>query len=143
MKNIGNNIVYPLLRWFLANAVFPIVIPILVLVAGDWFFADKIDIPVSAQKLLYEGFYIFSAMTLLFSLFEDYKAFQDSIKPVEAMILMIPMIGTCIIFYATERNGLTYFANHIIQFLSLWVVLALYAVFIKIKIIIYKQKYKY
>lgn len=143
MKSVLNNIIYPLLRWFLANAVFPILIPILVLVAGDWFFADKIIVPELVQKLFYEGFYIFSAMTLMFSLFEDFKTFQEALKPLEAMILMVPMIGTCIIFYATERNGLTYFADHLIQFFSLWVALAFYATFIKTKIILYKQKYKY
>ena len=60
------------------------------------------------------------------------------------MILMIPMMATCIIFYATEKNnGVYYFTCHLTQFFCMWGVLALYATFIKYKILKYKFKYQY
>lgn len=130
-------------RWVFANAILPILVPVLILVGGDWFFADHINVSESLTKLVYEGFYIFSAMTLVFSLFEDYAIFQSVVKPLAGMLLMIPMLGTCIIFYATEKYGVSYFSSHIIQFLCMWVVLAIYSTFLKYRIVNYKQKYKY
>ena len=142
--SMKKEVLMALIRWGVANAILPIVVPILVLAGGDWLFADNINLSQSLKKLIYEGFYIFSAMTLVFSLFEDYSAFQHSIKPVAGMILMLPMMATCIIFYATEKNnGVDYFSNHLMQFFCMWGILALYATFIKYKILKFKLKYQY
>lgn len=132
-----------LARWVFANAILPILVPVLILVGGDWFFADHINVSESLTKLVYEGFYIFSAMTLVFSLFEDYAVFQAEVKPVAGMLMMLPMMGTCIIFYATEKNGVDYFSSHIFQFFCMWGALAIYATYLKYRIVSYKLKYKY
>lgn len=143
MKSNLKTIIGSVSRWLLANAILPIVAPILVLLIGDWLFGGIVELSTAIKKLMYEGFYIFSAMTLLFSLIEDFETFQKAIKPLAAMILMLPIVGTCVIFYMTEKNGLDFFANHLTQFFVLWGALVAYAAFIKIKTIIYKLKYNY
>jgi hypothetical protein len=116
---------------------------VLVLVLGDCFFAPKIQVINSMKKLLFEGFYIFSSMTLVFSLFEDFSIFQKAIKPLTGMFLMAPMFGACIIFYVSERKGWDYFEDHLSLFLIIWGLLVLYATFIKFKMIRFKLKYQY
>ena len=143
MKYTWKNIILPIMRWLLANAIFPILIPVVVLVLGDCFFFSIFHVLDPIKKLLFEGFYIFSAMTLVFSLFEDFSTFQKAIKPLTAMFLMAPIFGTSIIFYASERKGLGYFEEHLSLFLIIWGLLVLYATYIKYKMIRFKLKYQY
>lgn len=130
------------MRWLLADAILPMLVPVATLALGNAFWADRIDVLGSANKLLYEGFYIFSSMALVFSLFEDYSTFQKAISPVLAMFLMAPMFATCLIFYESQKHD-SYFVTHLWLFFGTWMSLLIYATYIKIKMIKFKQKYQY
>lgn len=132
-----------LCKWVFFNALVPVIFPIFLLMIGDWLFEGHIAIEKSIKKLMYEGFYIFSAITLIFNLLENYSAFKKAVTPLAAMVMMIPAVCISIIFYQTEKEGLCFFTEHVQQFILVWIFMVLCAAYLKYKIIYYNLKYGY
>lgn len=130
--------------WILANALLPLFVPVVVLLIGNELVdVDEGGIKELTEKLMMEGFYIFSSLTLFFSLFEDYDAFVKATHPVLMLILTIPIFIVCVIFYKTDHEGMDYLAKHETMFYWSWGLLIAYAAFLKYKILNYNCKYDY
>lgn len=130
--------------WLLASALLPLLIPVFVLMIGDELVGNAGSgvLPV-ILKLIMEGFYVFSSLTLFFSLFEDYEAFVKSTHPALMLIMTIPIFIICVIFYKIDQEGITYMQQHTALFAWSWGLLIAYATFLKYKILRYIYKYNY
>lgn len=138
------NVFWPLFRWIFANAILPIVVPIIILIIGDELAVSPThNYGDTIQKLVLEGFYILSSMTLFFSLLETYKEFKEASSSNWLLIMFLPMAIICIIFYQTEQVGVSYFQTHKTIFIGSWLILIAYATFLKYKILNYRYIYRY
>ena len=129
-----------LLRWFLANALLPIFAPVLFISVVSWFEDGSFPIGDVFQQLIKSGFYVFSALALVFSLLEDYPILKLSgLGPLIGAFSMLVVIATLYMFYLIQTKDASYVKDHILQFSIVWVLTALLAFYIKRKLIVYKQ----
>lgn len=125
-----------LMRWMLANAVLPIILPVAFIWGMEMLFDGTSDFCATFMKLLREGFYIFSSLTLACSLLEDYSVFQKTIKWYESTLITVLMIATGIMFYCMERYEPGYFYNNFDVFKWMWIGLALISSEVKLRMIL-------
>ena len=128
-----------LLRWILANAVLPIVLPVAFIWGMEMLLDGKSNFTLIFVKLLGEGFYIFSSLTLACSLLEDYEVFQKTIKWYEVTLITVLMIATGIMFFYIERQVPGYFDKNFSIFVWMWIGLALISSEVKLRMILKKK----
>ena len=129
-----------LARWFCANTLLPIFVPVLCLCTIEFFRDGTFPFGDTFVLFIRNGFYIFSALTLLFSLLEDYPLFKLSgLGFVFGCLIMLSLVLTLLMFYFIETKNEFYINDHPIQFLSVWVASALLAIYAKYKIVDYKN----
>lgn len=126
-----NRILTQILRWFMVNAVMPMLVPVLFLAAVDWFKDGAFPFVAYLQLMLYNGFYIFSATSLIFSLLEDYRDFKLCVGPIMVTVLVILTMITLGMFYTIQSNDPQYLTTHSFQFILVWVISAAYSIYIK------------
>lgn len=130
---------YKLIRWFVANTILPILAPVLYICVSDWFTDGLFPFCEVFFRLIKDGFYVFSALTLIFSLLEDYPDFKISgLGSLMGAILMLLVIITLYIFFLIQTKDSQYVSSHVLQFGLIWVVTALAAIYAKYKLINYK-----
>lgn len=128
-----------ILVWFAVNAIFPIIIPVFFLAAVSWYNDGTFPFWKTFLDLINSGFYIFSASTLFFSLYEDYKEYNACIKPFIQTILVLMLIVSLFMFYKIHTGTKQYIEKHQLQFLITWLATAVFAVIAKYKILKYKN----
>lgn len=139
-KMIGKQI----LLWFFVNAILPIVIPALFLAAVAWIADGSFPFIDLLQQLMKEGFYVFSAMTLVFSLYEEYDILKKCVKPLMQIWLVLVVIATLGMFYLMRRDtSAQYIETNQLQFYIIWAMTAISASIIKYKMLILKRNIKY
>lgn len=116
-------------------------IPALSLAVVDWFIDESFPIKELFVELVNDGFYIFSALALVFSLYEEYDICKKCIGPLMQSWLVLLMIATLGMFY--QIQGGEYLNTHQLQFGVIWSMTALFAGIIKYKIIKYKRDLQY
>lgn len=128
-----------LLRWFVANTVLPVFAPVLFLCLVDWFQDDTFLFGMKFLELTRNGFYVFSALALIFSLIEDFHLFKLSgVGSGYGAWLMFLIIVTLLMFYLIQTKDSLYIQNHSLQFVVVWFLSAISAISAKYKIIKYK-----
>lgn len=115
----------------MVNAVMPMLVPVFFLAVVDWFKDGSFPIWSYLQSLLYNGFYIFSATSLIFSLLEDYKEFKFCVGPGMVTALVILTMITLGMFYTIQSNNPGYLTTHSFQFILVWLISAAYSIYIK------------
>lgn len=133
-----NFIFAKILRWFMVNAVMPMLVPVLFLAIVDWFKDGSFPFWAHLQSLLFNGFYIFSATSLMFSLLEDYREFKMCVGPVMVAFLVVLTMMTLGMFYIIQSNDPNYLTTHSLQFIIVWAVSAAFSIHVKRRIILYK-----
>lgn len=122
--------------WFLANAFLPIVVPALFLAVVAWFIDGSFPLKLLLEQLIKEGFYIFSALTLVFSLYEEYGLLKKCVGPLMQTWLVLMAIATLGMFYVMRKDATTnYVAAHQLQFYVIWITTAISAIVVKFKIL--------
>lgn len=91
------------------------------------------------QELTINGFYVFSALALYFSLFEDYDIYAKCTKLFMIIWQCLLMIATLAMFYKMYNEDVRYFINNSPQFLTVWSLTAIFSIIKKVHIIKYKQ----
>ncbi|MDE6768497.1 MAG: hypothetical protein K2J78_02095 [Muribaculaceae bacterium] len=125
-----------LLLWFIVNAILPIVFPALILAVMAWFDDGSFPIVGLLQQLIGEGFYVFSALTLVFSLYEEYGLLKRCVGLWMQTWLVFMAMATSLVFYQMRQgNPVEYMVNHQFQFYSIWLMTAIPAFVIKYKIL--------
>ena len=130
---------FSLLRWMLANAFIPILLPVAFVWGMEMLLDGTSDFRNIFMTLLGKGFYIFSSLTLACSLLEDYDVFQKTIKWYEVAAITTLMIAIGIMFYWMERREPGYFMRSFEVFKWMWVGLALLSSEIKLRMILNKM----
>ncbi len=132
-----------LCRWFVANSLLPILAPVIFLCIVEWYRNDAFPFGEIFMELLWGGFYVFSALALIFSLIEDYHIFKMAgIGSLQGAFLMLLVILTLYIFYLIHTEDALYIQNHSFQFILIWLLSAVSATSIKYKILKYKEGVK-
>lgn len=122
--------------WFLVNALLPIAVPALFLAIVAWFIDGSFPFWLLMGQLIKEGFYIFSALTLVFSLYEEYGLFKQCVGPMMQIWLVLMAMATLGMFYIMRQNSTSnYIDAHQFQFYLIWCATALSAVIVKFKIL--------
>ena len=131
-----------LLLWFIVNAILPIFVPVLFLAACVWIRNSNGDFPFYDLffDLINSGFYIFSALALVFSLYEDFNICQRCIGLLMLTFLVVLMFLTLAMFYQMHNNSSEYISEHQFQFYTVWGVTAIFAGIVKYKILRYKKQ---
>ena len=132
--------VVKIVAWFLVNAVLPIMVPVLFLAIVVWFGDGTFPVKRLFFELVDSGFYIFSAATLIFSLYEDYGICEKCIKPLMQTILVLLMLATLFMFYKIQIETDDYVNSHHLQFYIIWLATAFFAGIVKYKILRYKEQ---
>lgn len=132
--------VVKIVAWFLVNAVLPIMVPVLFLAIVVWFGDGTFPVKRLFFELVDSGFYIFSAATLIFSLYEDYSICEKCIKPLMQTVLVLLMIATLFMFYKIQVETADYVNSHQLQFYIIWMATAVFAGIVKFKILRYKEQ---
>lgn len=127
--------------WLFANAILPILIPVLFLCVWDLYVSNTFPFWSITMELFDEGFFIFSTSTLIFSLVEEHSVCKECLKPLVIIILCILLFGTGIMFVLNDSNT-NYMLNHKIVFLITWLATVLFAGVAKFEVISYKKKNK-
>lgn len=132
-----------LIRWFFANTLLPIFTPVLFLCIVEWFQDNSFSFWSTFLQLIWDGFYIFSALALIFSLIEDFPSFKMvGIGTGYGAMLMLLVILTLYIFYLIHTKDSQYVQGHSLQFGVIWLFSAVSAFSAKYKIIKYKTNNK-
>ena len=130
-----------LFLWLLANAILPILIPVLFLCFADLLVSNIFPFWDKTIKLFDEGFYIFSAATLVFSLVEEHSACEKCLRHHIIILLCVLLFCTGVMFCLKYYDN-DYIQNHKIVFLSTWFATSLFAIIAKFEVISYKKKNK-
>ena len=127
--------------WFLVNTILPIIVPALFLAIIPWLRDGSFPfIPISVQ-LIKEGFYIFSALTLVFSLYEDYRILKMCVGPLLQTFIVLMAIATLIMFYIMRQGSSEeYMSHNLPQFCVIWAVTAILAIIVKFRGLKLKHK---
>lgn len=129
-----------LFRWFMANVMLPIFAPAFFMCIIYWFQDGSFPLWVVFLDLVKNGFYVFSALALIFSLLEDYPNLKMSgIGPLYGAFLMLLVVMTLYMFYLIQTKDSQYVSSHGIQFGIIWGLTALSAFYAKYKLIKYKR----
>lgn len=129
-----------LFRWFMANALLPILAPVLFMCATDWFRDGSFPFLALFLELVKNGFYVFSALALIFSLLEDYPDLKMSgIGPFWGACFMLLVVMTLYMFLLIQTKDSHYVSSHGYQFGVIWIFSALAATYAKYKLICYKR----
>lgn len=129
-----------LFRWFMANALLPILAPVIFLCIINWFQDGSFPFLAVFLNLVKNGFYVFSALALIFSLLEDYPDLKMSgIGPLYGAVLMLLVIMTLYMFLLIQTQDSQYVSSHSIQFGIIWIATALSSIYAKYKLINYKS----
>lgn len=131
-----------LFMWFLANAILPILVPVICLCVASWLYDGSFPFVEDFIALLEKGFYIFSALALIFSLFEESEKFRLCANAYEGMIIAGAILVTCIMFYLIETKDDQYIKTHVGQFLIIWFASAFYAGYLKYKLLKFNKSTK-
>lgn len=129
--------------WFAVNAFLPIIVPVLFLAIVAWFEDGTFPFWCLFVDLINSGFYIFSAATLIFSLYEEYGICKKCITPIMQTILVLLMIASLFMFYKIQKETKDYVNDHRLQFYIIWLVTASCAAITKFKIFKYKKQLAY
>lgn len=127
-----------MLLWITANAILPILVPAIFLSALQWFREGTFPLDQIFMDLIRDGFYIFSAMALLFSLFEDYSVFKHCTSALSGVLITLFVLCTCGIFYFSMSDP-HYMENNLSQFSIIWGSSALYAGILKYRQLKYRK----
>lgn len=119
-----------IVRWFVANALLPMAVPVVFLAALVWLNNGTFPLAETFVGLLKGGFYIFSASALTFSLFEDYSLFKRNVGPVSVILLLILLSMTLGMFYTQMRDA-KYVEGHSVQFVAIWGISAIVSAWVK------------
>lgn len=126
--------------WFTMNAILPILVPVLFLAGGQWLSDGTFPLKDLFFQLTDSGFYIFSAATLVFSLYEEYDVCKRCISILMQTFLVLMMLVTLTMFYQIQNNSADYVNEHYKQFFITWFMTALLAGIVKYKILNYKRQ---
>lgn len=129
--------------WFAVNALLPIIVPVLFLAIVSWFGDGTFPFMRLFMDLINSGFYIFSAATLIFSLYEEYGVCEQCIKPGMQTILVLLMIASLFMFYKIQTETDSYVKGHQLQFYIIWGATAMSAAIAKFKILKHKEQLAY
>lgn len=138
-RNIESTPNSKVFMWLLVNAIIPILIPVICIWGANWLFTRvTITFWNLFKNFMSQGYYIFSALTLICSLFEDYKILKYCINPLQFIVIGILLTLTMGMFYVHYINNL-YLKNHFLQFMLVWIALVTYAIYLKYRIVLYKK----
>ncbi len=122
--------------WFLVNAILPMLVPAFFLAVIQWLKDGSFPFFSLIVDLIKEGFYVFSALTLIFSLYEDYGLLKKCVSPLLQTWVVCTAIATSIMFYLMRQGTTTdYMENNLFQFFVIWIVTVTLAVIIKYRIL--------
>lgn len=122
--------------WFLVNAILPILVPAFFLAVIPWLKDGSFPIFSLIGSLIKEGFYVFSALTLIFSLYEDYGLLKRCVSPLFQTWVVCMAIATSIMFYLMRQDTTAhYMAHNLFQFFVIWIVTVMLAIIIKYRIL--------
>ncbi len=127
-----------LFRWFLANALLPIFVPVLFLSGVEWFQNGTFPFDQIFGDLLGNGFYVFSALALIFSLLEDNPVLKMCMGYMGGAWLMLLTILSLYMFFLIQTEDSKYVENNWFQFGIVWVLSAVSALYYKKEMIDYK-----
>lgn len=129
-----------ILLWLIANAVLPIVFPAFFLAIIAWIKDGSFPLIQLTVQLLQEGFYVFSALTLVFSLYEDYDLTKRCVTPIMQSWLVLMSVLTSLMFYVMRQDPASeYLSKNLFQFCSIWVATAISAIVVKYRILKLKK----
>ena len=129
-----------LFRWFIANTLLPILAPVLFLCTISWFKDGSFPFVEVFLELVKNGFYVFSALSLIFSLLEDYPNLKMSgMGPVQGAFNMLLVIMTLYVFLLIQTKDSQYVSSHALQFAVIWILTALSAFYAKFNLLKYKS----
>jgi hypothetical protein len=129
-----------LFRWFIANTLLPILAPVLFLCTISWFKDGSFPFVEVFLDLVKNGFYVFSALSLIFSLLEDYPNLKMSgMGPVQGAFNMLLVIMTLYVFLLIQTKDSQYVSSHALQFAVIWILTALSAFYAKFNLLKYKS----
>ena len=129
-----------LFRWFMANALLPILAPVLFMCIVYWFHDGSFPFMEVLLKLIKNGFYVFSALALIFSLLEDYpKLKMSGIGPIQGAFYMLLVILTLYMFLLIQTKDSDYISSHGIQFGATWLATVISAFYAKYQILKYNN----
>ncbi len=127
------------LIWLLVNAIVPVLVPVVCIWGTDWMFGDSTtSFWNQFMVFMAQGYYIFSALTLFCSLFEDYKFMKSCASPLGYISMGFFLAITMGMFYYQYNNPL-YLRSHYLQFFSLWLALVACAIYLKFQIVYIKK----
>lgn len=126
--------------WFIVNAILPILVPAFFLAIIPWFKDGSFPFFSLIVELIKEGFYVFSALTLILSLYEDYGILKKCVQPLLQSWVVLMTIATCIMFYLMRQDPTSHYMEHsLTQFFLIWLATATTAIIIKYKILKIKK----
>lgn len=129
-----------LFRWFIANALLPILAPVIFVCIISWFRDGSFPFIDVFLELVKNGFYVFSALSLIFSLLEDYPNLKMSgMGPIMGAFNMLLVIMTLYVFLLIQTKDPQYVSSHAIQFGVIWLLTALSAFYAKFNLLKYKN----
>lgn len=131
-----------LVIWFIVNAFLPIFVPVVFLASNVWLNDGMFPFFKLFNSLTDSGFYIFSALTLVFSIYEEYSICKKCIG-IEMQTLLVILMFITLVMFMQIYNGQEYVIGHKSQFYIVWLATAMSAGFAKFKILNYKQKLGY
>ena len=121
--------------WFIANALLPIVTPVLFLCFADWLISGSFPLKSVLLGLIQNGLYVFSGLTLIFSLFEDCSSFKSAgVGLGFGIFFTLCLIATLTVFYFIQEKDSLYIASHGVQFMVIWIASVVFAISAKYKI---------
>lgn len=125
-----------ILLWLIANAVLPIVFPAFFLAIVAWIKDGSFPLVQLTVQLIQEGFYVFSALTLVFSLYEDYDLTKRCVTPMMQSWLVFMSVLTSLMFYVMRQDpSAEYMSKNLFQFFTIWLLTAISAITVKYKIL--------
>ena len=129
-----------ILLWLFANAVLPIVFRAFFLAIVAWIKDGSFPLIQLTVQLIQEGFYVFSALTLVFSLYEDYDLTKRCVTPIMQSWLGFMSVLTSLMFYVMRQDPASeYLSKNLFQFYSIWVATAISAIVVKYRILKLKR----
>jgi hypothetical protein len=140
------------LGWFIANLLLPLIAPFIITLFCMFCaaFVGKVDTLILRNlynTLLDKGVYAFLSITVLLSLFQDYKIAGKVIKTLVAFVwtALVILLGFLFIDSLGLIQGDTTFSTYAkrIWFVRLSVFSVAFAIILKLKIIYYKIKELY
>lgn len=130
-----------LIKWLVANGFLPILIPVLCLCIPCLFKSNCFPFVSNFEKLFFNGFYIFSAMSLVLSLLEDYEVLNFCTKTWENIVMVLLVLSLCYVFCLNEQDGReNYIPQHMWVYIIVWVANVVIASILKCKILLYHSK---